>query len=288
MNASADPAEPVPVPATLAYHSLPADLDLIDRVQAAAATGFCRLALSSRRLSSWLSAGHELAQLLDLLAESHVVVDQLEALVPLRTEPDPQESDMFAQAVALGLTQLVAVGPMDGTPAEAGLRFRALCDRAADHGLSVSLEFMPWTTLKDLPVAAEVVEVAGRPNGGLCLDPWHLYSTGQSPADVEPYWSAVTVLQLNDGLVQAERKDLFTECTTLRRVPGEGDFALHELLEIAGLRCPDVQIAVEVINTELRALPPAEALARIARGTSAVLRAASWPGLARPATVERQ
>ena len=50
MSASGDATEPVPVPATLAYHSLPADLDLAERVQAAAATGFGRLALSSRSL----------------------------------------------------------------------------------------------------------------------------------------------------------------------------------------------------------------------------------------------
>ena len=274
------PLAPLPVPATLAYHSLAADLDLAQRITAAAATGFHRLSLSSRRLSSWLD-DHELAELLDLLAASRVVVDQLEVLAPLFAEPDPQEPAMFDQATALGVTQLVAIGPMDGTTAEAGVRFAGVCERAGDRGLSVSLEFMPWTTLTDLQVAGEVVERAGAPNGGLCLDPWHLYSTGQSVADIEPYWPAVTVVQLNDGLIHTQRSDLYLECTTLRRVPGDGDFALQELLQQARLHAPRAQLAVEVVSAGLRTLPPVEALTRIAAGTTDLLKAAGWPALAR-------
>ena len=57
------------------------------------------------------------------------------------------------------------------TPREAVVAaFAAACDRAADHGLRVHLEFSRSRTPPDLLGASRVVAQAGRPNGGIMLD----------------------------------------------------------------------------------------------------------------------
>ena len=66
-----------------------------------------------------------------------------------------------------------AIGPYDGSIADAGRRFGDLCDRAADHGATVGLEFLPFTNVVDATDALSIVEAAARPNGGVCADIWH-------------------------------------------------------------------------------------------------------------------
>ena len=74
-----------------------------------------------------------------------------------------------------------AIGPvdvgLDGSFDEAGVRFGELCDRAAEHGATVGLEFLPFTNIVDAADALAIVEAAGRPERGsvrrhLAPRPW--------------------------------------------------------------------------------------------------------------------
>ena len=51
--------------------------------------------------------------------------------------------------------------------------FALVCDRAAEHGLLVHLEFLPWSAFPNVNAAWDVVRTADRPNGGLIIDSWH-------------------------------------------------------------------------------------------------------------------
>lgn len=54
-------------------------------------------------------------------------------------------------------------------------RFGALCDLAAQYGLSVDLEFVTWAGVRTLAEAKEVLEAVHRPNVGLMVDTLHFY-----------------------------------------------------------------------------------------------------------------
>ena len=54
-------------------------------------------------------------------------------------------------------------------------RFAAVCDRAAEHGLIVGLEPIVLGGLRHVAQAAEVVTGAGRPNGGVTVDLYHVF-----------------------------------------------------------------------------------------------------------------
>ena len=51
--------------------------------------------------------------------------------------------------------------------------FADLCDRAAEHGLLVGLEWLPYTNIADAADAQALVRLTDRPNAGYCVDIWH-------------------------------------------------------------------------------------------------------------------
>ena len=78
--------------------------------------------------------------------------------------------------------------------------FAALCDRAADHGLVVGLEFVPFTDIVSVHDARRIVEEADRPNGGVCVDIWHHERGARDLAGIAALpGELITGIQLNDG-----------------------------------------------------------------------------------------
>src|SRR5947207_1757425 len=52
--------------------------------------------------------------------------------------------------------------------------FAAVCDRAAPLGVVVHIEAYPWGGIPDMSTAYEIARRAGRANGGIAVDTWHL------------------------------------------------------------------------------------------------------------------
>lgn len=256
--------------AVLSFHSLP-PVPIAERVAAARAGGFDRIGLSCRRTGDWLAAGHDLGELRDLLAAHGVVAAELEALLVLRGERDPHEEIAFALADALGTGYVQVIGPYEGSFADAVARFGAFCDRAGGHGLVVGLEFLPWTNVPDAAAAARIVAGAGRPNGGVCVDLWHLHRSGWTLADLGPLWTSVRALQLNDGPRAAEEPDLFADCLRNRRLPGDGEFDVANAIVEARRRVVDLRLSVEVIAERNRRRPAVEVAIELGRAVRHVL-----------------
>lgn len=62
--------------------------------------------------------------------------------------------------------------------------FARLCELAADHGMGVDLEMMPWRRVDTLEAAQHVVEAAQQANGAILIDALHLSRSGGAPADL--------------------------------------------------------------------------------------------------------
>jgi sugar phosphate isomerase/epimerase len=169
--------------------------------------------------------------------------------------------DFLALADAVGGRSLNACDIMGGSWSidEAAQAFAELCDRAADHGLLVQLEFLPWSRIGDVATAEKVVRLADRPNGGVMLDAWHFF---RGTPDFEALRSVpgrlLTGIQLNDAARQPEADDLMVESMELRRLPGEGEFdlaALVGVLDDIGAAGPR---GLEVFSATLRERDPVE------------------------------
>ena len=254
-----------------------------DRVAAAAAAGFAGIGLYLAEYGRMKADGWTTGRMADVLDEHGVVLAELEALRAWPTpeeaaRQDGQEELAFELADAFGARYLQCIGsPPAAMPDEPDRRaesFGALCDRAADHGLVVGIEYLPFTDVVDAEQALAVVEAAGRDNGGVCVDSWH-HERGARDLGMIAALPATRIMavQLNDGTVKPvdPTLDYRSDCLTHRVPPGEGEFdlvALVRTLDAAGLAVP---ISLEVPSLAMAPLGPVEICRRVADGMRAVL-----------------
>jgi sugar phosphate isomerase/epimerase len=251
-----------------------------------APAGFAGLSLFAEDVRRARAAGLADAALRAVLRDHGLAVAELDPLLTwlpgageggLRAEGRAfraaGEDDLYAIADALGGARGINAALAD-PPADlervAGA-FGALCDRAAAHGLAVSLEFLPWTHIGDAATAGWIVERAGRPNGGVMLDAWHHARSGAPHASIPA--ARVTAIQLADAPATPE-PDLVDETLHRRLLPGEGAIDLPGLLRrlrAGGCAAP---VGVEVFSDALASRPVAEVARAAAAAARRVLAAA--------------
>lgn len=179
------------------------------------------------------------------------------------------EASLYSLADRFGARHMVVIGgPMDAGIDAVAERFAGLCRRAAEHGLDVALEFLPWTDTRTIEDAWRIVEASGEPNGGVVMDTWHFFRGGSTLSQLEAVPAdRIPVIQVSDGPlapVGTELEDTFH----LRRVPGTGEFALREVFGTLAQMGVTAPIGVEVLSDELRTQSPEE----VAQLTSAGVR----------------
>ena len=139
--------------------------------------------------------------------------------------------------------------------------FADLCDAVVD--VDVHLEFMPMSVVTDVSFAWEVVQTAGRENGGIVFDTWH-FLRGNPAVDAlaDVPGDRIFTVQVNDA--RAEPVGTLWEDTFHRLLPGDGDFDLTSVMgvleSIGGLSW----VGPEVFSDTLPELGATEA-ARVAR-----------------------
>jgi len=258
---------------------------LEERVAAASAAGFRGISLFVRDYQAARAAGRSDADLRSLLRDHGIQVAELDPLmnwVPgleltASASADGRaffatgERDFYAIADALGARSINAVLFTERRFELDALieAFAGLCDRAREHGLLVHLEFMPFSEVRDVSVAEQVVTGAGRENGGILFDTWHHFRSGAPDAAIPA--RRVIGIQINDAPTRPEA-DPIEETSHRRLLPGEGDIDLAGLmarLAAGGCRAP---IGVEVFSDALATRPVAETARRAAEAARAVLR----------------
>jgi sugar phosphate isomerase/epimerase len=246
-----------------------------DRVAAARAGGFQGISLWGRDYQSARDEGLSDSDLRAILADNGIAIAELDPAwwwlpgakdVQIPPELDDQdvfrfgEADLFAVADSLAARSLNAVDVFGGrwTLDDAVESFAALCRRAAEHGLLVHLEFLPWSKIPDLETAWKVVRGADQPNGGIAIDAWH-YFRGVPHAELLEAMPGERILsvQLDDAPAVAE-PDLLAATLHGRLLPGEGELDLQSLVGCLRRIGANAPVGVEVFSDALHLLGPAE------------------------------
>jgi sugar phosphate isomerase/epimerase len=215
-----------------------------------------------------------------ILDDHGMAVSEVEAAGNWLTGPEDKPprwlerySDDEFLDIAEALHARVLVAVHFGAPViaeQAAEAFADLCDRAADRGLGVSLEFPAFATVRDISTAWDIVRLADRPNGGVLLDVWHHYrGLGDDAAIQAIPGDRITAIQLSDATAQPV--GTLEEDVLRRQMPGEGSFNVPRLLgtlEEMGVRAP---VGIEVWDEELLAQGPLIAAQRLADALRAVL-----------------
>jgi sugar phosphate isomerase/epimerase len=169
---------------------------------------------------------------------------------------------------ALGAVSLTAVAMNDSdVPVVAlGELFGRLCDRAADVGAQVHLEFMPISCVATLRAAWNIVRDADRTNGGIAFDTWHFF---RSDPDYDLLATVpgerIFCVQIDDAAA-APRASL-REDTRNRLLPGDGDLDLARVVRALAESDALRWVGPEVISPMLEAMPEVEAAQLAGRKT---------------------
>jgi sugar phosphate isomerase/epimerase len=266
-----------PAPSVLCSGTLRPGIPFTERAAAATAGGFGAISLWGRDYQDARAEGHSDEDIRLILADHGLVVAELDpawwwppgaADVDVGPEFDASrifafgETELFAVADAVGARSLNAVDVFGGdwTLDQAAEAFAGLCRRAAEHGLLVHLEFLPWSKIPDLEAAWRVVRQADQPNGGLTVDAWHYFRSGSAATGLLRTipGARVLALQLSDAPARPESDPVHATLHE-RLLPGEGELDLHAL--VADLRATGTgaPFGVEVFSDTLDALPSEEA-----------------------------
>jgi len=259
-----------------------------ERLSAASAAGFTAVSLWGRDYGAARAEGLSDADLRLMLDDHGLGVAEVDPAwwwlpgaseVHFPPEMDTEdvfcfgEAELFAVADAVGGRSLNAVDVFGGRWGldDAAEAFAGLCTRAAEHGLLVHIEWLPWSKIPDLESALEVVRRADQPNGGINIDAWHLVRSG---TDLEALarvpGELIMGIQLDDGPAQPE--DNLVEATLHHRaLPGQGEFDLPAIVGAVLATGTTAPIGVEVFSDSLHELPAAEAARQAARATRAVI-----------------
>lgn len=196
-----------------------------------------------------------------------------------RVVSDGIRQTLFEAAAVLGVT-VIKVGaevslyaPPPHVDADRfASEFDALATDAAQHGVRIAIEPMPMSNLRTISDGAEFVRKVGNPNGGLCVDIWHVARGGTAYADLPKILTndQIFVVELNDADKVIVNNDLWLDTIDYRKLPGDGvlnaaDFVatIHQI----GFRG---RWGVEIISAAYRKLPVADALQAVRKSTDKV------------------
>jgi len=235
---------------------------LQDRAASASRAGFTGLGLWHADLAH-LRARHSLPEMRAILADHGIVHLELEFLTDWFVDGEKRASSdltrrlLLESAAALGARH-IKVGDFFKTAvpmAKLVEEFALLCAEARDHGTRIVFEFMPFSRIENLDDARALVTGAAQPNGGICVDLWHVVKLGIPYAKVASFPSRYLMsIELNDGYLEAPPgMDLVTETTCHRAFCGEGQFDVRGFVSVmreAGYAGP---WGVEVLNKAQRA-----------------------------------
>lgn len=204
---------------------------LRDRFAAAAEAGCAGIGLYVGEYLRLCAEGFDIVQLADLLDEFGLGLCDIEVVRVWSDDAAGHDAYELFTRTAWELADrfecryLQAIGPTNGgTLAEVARPFAELCDRAADHGLLVGLEFLPFTDIVTAADALAIVEAANRDNGGICVDIWH-HARGANDMrliDAIPA-ERVMAVQMNDGPTLPDLESYYEECLRRRLPPGQGE-----------------------------------------------------------------
>jgi sugar phosphate isomerase/epimerase len=124
-----------------------------------------------------------------------------------------------------------------------------LCEIAGKLGISVNLEFVTWSNLRDLQGAKEMIRAVNHPNLALLVDTLHFYRSGIGLDELNTIpksWFRMLHLCDAPAEIPESKAELARTGREARLDPGEGKIDLAQILD----RIPEVPYSLEVPNLE--------------------------------------
>ncbi|WP_018501743.1 sugar phosphate isomerase/epimerase family protein [Parafrankia discariae] len=253
--------------------------DVQTLVDAIADAGFDAAQLTSSHLAGAVADGMTPEEFFGHHRDRGLTIPTVEVLMEWVAADRPEIADqarpLLDIAQSAGSPTVIATMSETEVPSISGVaeRLAYLCDLAAERGLRISFEFLPWSAVPNIRAAVRLLDAVDRDNLGLVVDMWHWFRQAGGPdydtlRDVPA--GRIHVLQLCDAPTRPA-DDLVMETLTARLLPGEGDVDLKTTLDVLFATGADPVVATEVYSASLAGQGPAEAARRAFAATETVL-----------------
>ncbi len=224
-----------------------------DAIRIAAATGYDFIGL---RLLPAMPGGiaYRLMEEPALMTETLAALEDTGLAVfdieMIRIQPDfaPElYKPLFETGARLGARAVLVAGD-DADEARLTASFAALCEAAAPYRLSMDLEFMPQSKVRDARAALRILHAAAQPNAALIVDALHVSRSRtrfDEIASIPRQW--LNYAQICDGPAEipATLDELNHTARHERLLPGDGAI---DLVGLFGALPLDLPVAVEIPN----------------------------------------
>ena len=247
----------------LSHFSLGRSVAFDERVDAAAAAGFEGIGWYVADYVEHLGRGWTDERITQLLADSDLVLHEVDAL-PL------DRLGLLDAAVHMvevfGACNLQVQGNRPGSIAEAAATIAEIADRVAPFDANVAIEFIGSNNIATAADALDLALLSERTNVGVQADIWHHVrgANDWSMLEALPIERVVSV-QLDDGPIVPVEDDYLVDTVHHRCVPDEGEFDIARFLAIVHPASSTLPISLEVIDDDMLSLVPREAARLIAR-----------------------
>lgn len=201
-----------------------------------------------------------------ILADNGMKYFELEILADwykdgeLRASSDQFKRDVLELGGALGMCNLkVCASFADPGPADfprMAAEFAKLCEEIDGIGATVSLEFMPFSIVRNIEDGLAIVQTADQHNGGLTVDSWHVVRSGDGFDKVAAIPARfIKSVELDD----ADEKvvgTLFEDTRFNRQLCGEGFYDIPGFIgAVQQAGYTGKYYGVEMISESYRRLP---------------------------------
>ncbi|MGH9689064.1 MAG: sugar phosphate isomerase/epimerase family protein [Candidatus Acidiferrales bacterium] len=239
--------------------------DFKDRVAAAAHAGFTGMGIWHADLEQTLQK-HSLKEMKQILDGHGIRHIELEFLGDFFLDGEKKfQSDitkkMLLEAAEAFEAHHVKVGSFEHTDAPTSKvidAFGELCREGAEHGTRIGWELMPFCDIDSVEKAVELVKGAGEPNGGICLDLWHLAKLKIPYEKVARMpLKYITSIEINDGTRECPWP-LHEDTVNHRLFCGEGEFEPKRFVSAMLKAGYDGPWGIEVLNQDARSWPLAK------------------------------
>ncbi len=262
-------------PLSLSYYTVP-ELSPLETVAVAAQAGCSHVGL---RLLGGQPGGGEMPLLLDRNLQAEMLRAMADAGIAAldantaRIVPETRVADYvsFLDAAARLGARHVMASVDDADRGRSLDNVTGLCDLAAERGLTVDLEFVPWMALNGLAAAADMVQACNRDVLGIAVDTLHFHRSGNSIEALallpRRWFRYAQICDAPAARTPPSRDRLIHEATKERLLPGAGDIDLAGILRALPGNIP---LALEIPQTALATRM--DAAGRVTRAVAATRR----------------
>ena len=264
-------------------------LSFPDKVKAARLAGFQQMTIQPQEVIKLVTEGVSIADMRAMAADGGIEIARLDPLCPWVPDWRPTNfGEDYARAhdispklffdlcdqLGCRYMSLNATFPPDRYTTEQITGFYAeICRQAADHGVTCELECIPMWGVVSLEQGWRILQDSGAKNGGFVFDCTHFTRSNPSLDTLRSIpGQLIHCVQVCDGyLPMKSGTTLEAECFE-RLWPGEGDFAIGDMLDTLNETGGLTQIGPEVFSAKMATLS-AEEVANRSRDSLTLYRA---------------